>query len=358
MCDLEHCEHLIRTHEARVGAPFDFVSRLRLDVAWEAELPVPTSLGAPATVHVPHMNAQGGTNDKFVMGTRDAMATYLNRTSYFFRNASWYAWLARSSHGHPFAFDCHGNPGSSSGALRPPSCRRAASRTSARATSSRPSQPAATPGRALCRCASSQQRPQASSPATVSAAARVAAAALSHRPSPLALRAATPPSPSGRDAVRIEAVPRRVASLPKEEWMHGVDELGALPLLFALACQRDCRPPPGAPARPPAAAATHPLLLPRHRHRGGRRHRHHHHRRGCIASMASRTAGGRARGGSARTIAAARSSASRTLPRAAACATPTRLARAPRRSARRCRAARRASKSARASPTPRGTAPT
>ena len=195
MCDLEHCEHLIRTHEARVGTPFDFVSRLRLDVAWEAELPVPTSLGAPATVHVPHMNAQGGTNDKFVMGTRDAMATYLNRTSYFFRNASWYAWLARSSHGHPFAFDCHGNPGSSSGALRPPSRRRAASRPSTRATSSRPSQPAATPGRALCRCASSQQRPQASSPATVSAAARVAAAALSHRPSPLALRAATPPLP-------------------------------------------------------------------------------------------------------------------------------------------------------------------
>lgn len=120
MCDLEHCEHLIRTYEASVGAPFDFVSRIRLDVAWEAELPVPASLDAPLTVHVPHMNAQGGTNDKFVVGTRDAMSAYLNRTSYFFLNASWYAWLARSSHGHPFAFDCRGNPGSSSGALHSP----------------------------------------------------------------------------------------------------------------------------------------------------------------------------------------------------------------------------------------------
>ncbi len=44
-------------------------------------------------VHVPHMNGQGGTNDKFVFGARRAMASYLNRTGYFRRNASWYAWV-------------------------------------------------------------------------------------------------------------------------------------------------------------------------------------------------------------------------------------------------------------------------
>ena len=83
MCDLEQCEQLIATHEAQVGPtwlglglglglglsprtrrrwappswkanpnpnpnqvgqPFDFVTRIRLDVAWEAELPVPAAL--------------------------------------------------------------------------------------------------------------------------------------------------------------------------------------------------------------------------------------------------------------------------------------------------------------------------
>ena len=44
MCDLEQCERLIATHEAQVGQPFDFVTRIRLDVAWEAELPVPAAL--------------------------------------------------------------------------------------------------------------------------------------------------------------------------------------------------------------------------------------------------------------------------------------------------------------------------
>jgi hypothetical protein len=44
MCDLEQCEQLIATHEAQVGQPFDFVTRIRLDVAWEAELPVPTAV--------------------------------------------------------------------------------------------------------------------------------------------------------------------------------------------------------------------------------------------------------------------------------------------------------------------------
>ena len=31
-------------------------------------------------MHVPHMNGQGGTNDKFVIGARRAMAAYLNRS--------------------------------------------------------------------------------------------------------------------------------------------------------------------------------------------------------------------------------------------------------------------------------------
>ena len=46
-------------------------------------------------VHVPHMNGQGGTSDKFIFGARRAMAAYLNRTGYFWRNASWYAWVPR-----------------------------------------------------------------------------------------------------------------------------------------------------------------------------------------------------------------------------------------------------------------------
>ena len=113
MCDLEHCEHLIREHEARVGQPFDFVTRIRLDVAWEAELPVPARLAHSAedAVHVPHMNGQGGTNDKFVMGTRRAMAAYLNRTAYFHMNGSFFAWVARPKNQQPFAFDCGGSPG-------------------------------------------------------------------------------------------------------------------------------------------------------------------------------------------------------------------------------------------------------
>ena len=81
MCDLQQCEQLIATHEAQVGQPFDFVTRIRLDVAWEAELPVPAALFQPSAededvVHVPHMNGQGGTNDKFVFGARRAMAAY------------------------------------------------------------------------------------------------------------------------------------------------------------------------------------------------------------------------------------------------------------------------------------------
>ena len=61
-------------------------------------------------LHVPHMNGQGGTNDKFVFGARRAMAAYLNRTGYFWRNASWYAWVARGKGSQPFAYDCAGSP--------------------------------------------------------------------------------------------------------------------------------------------------------------------------------------------------------------------------------------------------------
>ena len=117
MCDLQQCEQLIATHEAQVGQPFDFVTRIRLDVAWEAELPVPAALFQPSAededvVHVPHMNGQGGTNDKFVFGARRAMAAYLNRTGYFWRNVSWYAWVARGKGSQPFAYDCARSPSS------------------------------------------------------------------------------------------------------------------------------------------------------------------------------------------------------------------------------------------------------
>ena len=42
LCDLEACEALIASHEQRRGVAFDAVARLRLDMAWEATLRLPT----------------------------------------------------------------------------------------------------------------------------------------------------------------------------------------------------------------------------------------------------------------------------------------------------------------------------
>jgi len=117
-CDLVHCDTMIgayeRAHFAHGGGAsalygarptFDFVTWLRLDVAWEVSLAPPLPLAAPhglvpsggtsgafargvqlglrpitEAVWLPQMNSQqGGLCDKFAFGTRRAMSTYLHR---------------------------------------------------------------------------------------------------------------------------------------------------------------------------------------------------------------------------------------------------------------------------------------
>lgn len=69
---------------------FDLVSRLRLDISWERLIALPTNIidvvasaEMYGTVWVPQMNRNGGINDKFALGTRSAMRTYLNRVRLF-----------------------------------------------------------------------------------------------------------------------------------------------------------------------------------------------------------------------------------------------------------------------------------
>ncbi|KAL1519724.1 hypothetical protein AB1Y20_023234 [Prymnesium parvum] len=91
MCDLAHCEEMIVASEERSMRPFDLVSRLRLDISWERLLELPSNLLASVsdkswglqTIWVPQMNRNGGINDKFALGTRRAMTTYLNRVRLF-----------------------------------------------------------------------------------------------------------------------------------------------------------------------------------------------------------------------------------------------------------------------------------
>ena len=81
MCDMDACMHLIENHEQTVrgGELFSTIARLRLDLAWEAVLRMPRGGLQPATVHLPRMNAKAGVNDKWALGTRDAMKVYLTR---------------------------------------------------------------------------------------------------------------------------------------------------------------------------------------------------------------------------------------------------------------------------------------
>eukprot|EP00966_Prymnesium_polylepis_P277638 6414555-Prymnesium_polylepis.1 len=80
---------MIRASELRTMQEFDFVSRVRLDMSWEHLMPVPSnllsSLSNPryGTIWVPQMNRNGGINDKFAVGTRRAMSTYLSRVRLF-----------------------------------------------------------------------------------------------------------------------------------------------------------------------------------------------------------------------------------------------------------------------------------
>ncbi len=82
-CDLAHCDTMIRRHEsAAVAEPYDYVTWMRLDVAWEvdlaAALPLPVHVAATSHngmfIWLPQMNSQqAGLCDKFAFGTRLAM---------------------------------------------------------------------------------------------------------------------------------------------------------------------------------------------------------------------------------------------------------------------------------------------
>ena len=107
MCDLAMCETMITRFEASAGWTFDF-ARVRLDVSWEAELPIaPELVGVGHAVHVAKMNSQQGINDKFALGTRSAMRAYLNRLEFLApeRNLTWFARIPRTRD-TPFAWNC------------------------------------------------------------------------------------------------------------------------------------------------------------------------------------------------------------------------------------------------------------
>ena len=78
MCDLRACHQLVQDDEGRTGRQFATIARLRLDLAWETPLVMPRTL-LPNTVYTSRMNTKLGLNDKWAIGRREAMATYLNR---------------------------------------------------------------------------------------------------------------------------------------------------------------------------------------------------------------------------------------------------------------------------------------
>ena len=89
MCDLRAGHELILAHEKRVGREFETVARLRLDLAWETPLVMPPEI-APNTVYTSRMNTKAGLNDKWALGRRAPMATYLDRVRLIpLANALW-----------------------------------------------------------------------------------------------------------------------------------------------------------------------------------------------------------------------------------------------------------------------------
>lgn len=89
MCDLKACHQLVQAHERKVARDFVTVARLRLDLAWETPLSMPPEL-RPNTVYSSRMNTKAGLNDKWAIGRRAAMATYLDRVDLIpVANALW-----------------------------------------------------------------------------------------------------------------------------------------------------------------------------------------------------------------------------------------------------------------------------
>lgn len=125
-CDLAHCDAMIARHEAggvgsdaagtgaRIGAStaarqFDYVTWMRLDVAWEVDLMPALPLPALATdragiIWLPQMNSQqAGLCDKFAFGTRAAMHKYLNRVDLISLN---FSAVPRNRQGLAAAWSC------------------------------------------------------------------------------------------------------------------------------------------------------------------------------------------------------------------------------------------------------------
>ena len=66
LCDLQICQKIIHDHELQTGVQFRMVGRLRLDIAYEASIALPSEFDLPQgyssefdnTVWVPQMNSQ------------------------------------------------------------------------------------------------------------------------------------------------------------------------------------------------------------------------------------------------------------------------------------------------------------
>ena len=101
LCDLALCEGLIRRAETRHGRPFDYILRLRPDLAWELRLNLPPrmQLDETMTIHVPLLeqgarSVSRSVNDKVAIGGRKAMGLYLTRV----RHVEKFAASMRLSH--------------------------------------------------------------------------------------------------------------------------------------------------------------------------------------------------------------------------------------------------------------------
>ena len=81
LCDLQHCDSLLRGWESARHVSFDVVLRLRADMFWEHKLQLPERMPR-ATLIVPWQEQNGGWNDHVAVGDRSAMSAYLNRARY------------------------------------------------------------------------------------------------------------------------------------------------------------------------------------------------------------------------------------------------------------------------------------
>ena len=84
LCDLQHCESMIRAHERHRGESFATITRLRPDLFWEAAVDAPAVVDN-ATVYLPALDRQSGINDHMAFGGRWAMARYLTRIRHVLR---------------------------------------------------------------------------------------------------------------------------------------------------------------------------------------------------------------------------------------------------------------------------------